>query len=322
MRSLCLWHCFMCRSCLHSCYSSLEKRLHVHTFLSAVQWGPCQRSLCMCCRLCVSYVWVTCMCELSVCCVLMHMFIKGKIKSIVYHPTQEFHQPMNIAEPTATCIYRILAGLSSSGKLGGREVKTSALESRRSWVWIPPESPVKFFPQTLGKHWVYSAIHVGVRAKLNQLFITRRKNFINLWISQNPLLYRILAGLSSSGKLGSREVKTSALVSRRSWVRIPPELPVKFFPTDTRKAPSIQCYKRRCKGKIKSITCLLFIYVYNMEFLDRRFTMYTRHNKDIHPKKLIHFLKKGMLDKLAVTYGFFEGASRPTRQGITANGRG
>ena len=49
-------------------------------------------------------------------------------------------------------LYRILAGLSSSGKLGGREVKTSALVSKRSWVRIPPESPVKFFPQTLGKH--------------------------------------------------------------------------------------------------------------------------------------------------------------------------
>ena len=27
---------------------------------------------------------------------------KGKIKSIVYHPTQECHQPINIAEPAAT----------------------------------------------------------------------------------------------------------------------------------------------------------------------------------------------------------------------------
>ena len=59
-------------------------------------------------------------------------------------------------------VCRILAGLLSSGKLGGREVKTSASVSRRSWVWIPPESPVKSFPQTLGKHWVYSAIHTSV----------------------------------------------------------------------------------------------------------------------------------------------------------------
>ena len=57
---------------------------------------------------------------------------------------------------------RILAGLSSSGKLGGREVKMSALVSRRSWVRILSESPVKFFPQTLGKHWVYSTIHTSV----------------------------------------------------------------------------------------------------------------------------------------------------------------
>ena len=54
------------------------------------------------------------------------------------------------------------------------------------------------------------------------------------------LLYKILAGVSSSGKLGGREVKTSALVSRRQWVRIPPELPVHLFPsTDTRKALGI-----------------------------------------------------------------------------------
>ena len=56
------------------------------------------------------------------------------------------------------------------------------------------------------------------------------------------LLCRMLAGQSSSGKLGGREVKTSALVSRRSWVRFLPESPVKFFSTDTRKALSMQCY--------------------------------------------------------------------------------
>ena len=27
----------------------------------------------------------------------------------------------------------------ATGKFGGRVVKTSALESRRSWVWAPPE---------------------------------------------------------------------------------------------------------------------------------------------------------------------------------------
>ena len=51
-------------------------------------------------------------------------------------------------------------------------------------------------------------------------------------------LHRILAGQLSSGKLGGQEVKTSALVSRRSWVRIACEV----FSTDTRKALSIQCY--------------------------------------------------------------------------------
>ena len=38
----------------------------------------------------------------------------------------------------------------------------SRLVSRRSWVRIPPESHVNFFPQTLGKHWVCSAIHTSV----------------------------------------------------------------------------------------------------------------------------------------------------------------
>ena len=80
-------------------------------------------------------------------------------------------------------LYRILAGLSSSGKLVGREVKTSALVSRRSWVRIPPESPVKFFSTDTRKALgIQCYTHVGVRAKLNQLFITRRKNFINLSI--------------------------------------------------------------------------------------------------------------------------------------------
>ena len=45
-----------------------------------------------------------------------------------------------------------------------------------------------------------------------------------------------------SNKIHCREVKTSALVSRRSWVRIPPKSPVKFFPQTLGKAPSIQCY--------------------------------------------------------------------------------
>ena len=45
--------------------------------------------------------------------------------------------------------------------------KTSALVSRRSWVRIPPESPVKFFPQTLGKHLsMQRYIHVDVQDKM------------------------------------------------------------------------------------------------------------------------------------------------------------
>ena len=54
---------------------------------------------------------------------------------------------------------------------------SSGFRDYRSWVRIPPESPVKFFLQIIGKHWIYSAIHTSVyRTKLNQLFITRRKN--------------------------------------------------------------------------------------------------------------------------------------------------
>ena len=50
--------------------------------------------------------------------------------------------------------------------------------------------------------------------------------------------------------------------------------------------------------------------------------IYICHNKNIHQIKVIHFSKNGMLAKLAVLCGFFEGASRPSRQGITANGHG
>ena len=48
------------------------------------------------------------------------------------------------------------------------EVKMSALVSRRSWVWMPPELPVEFF-QTLGKHRVYST-------KSNQYSWTRENS--------------------------------------------------------------------------------------------------------------------------------------------------
>ena len=76
-----------------------------------------------------------------------------------------------------TRCYGILAGQSSLGKLGGREVKTSALVSSEVVGSNPARITCEVFPQTLGKHWTYSAIHTSVyRTKLNQLFITRRKN--------------------------------------------------------------------------------------------------------------------------------------------------
>ena len=56
----------------------------------------------------------------------------------------------------------------------------------------------------------------------------------------------------------------------------------------------------------------IVIYVYDMAFLDGQFMIYICHNKNIPPKKVIHFSKKGMLAKLAMTCGFFEGASRQT----------
>ena len=62
------------------------------------------------------------------------------------------HAVRHAVEKKIACIH----GLRSEG------VKTSALVSKSSWVRIPPESPDKFFPQTLGKHRVYSAIHTSV----------------------------------------------------------------------------------------------------------------------------------------------------------------
>ena len=50
----------------------------------------------------------------------------GQIKSIAYHPTQEF---INLDISRNHQLYRILAGQSSSGKLGGREVCTSKQEA-------------------------------------------------------------------------------------------------------------------------------------------------------------------------------------------------
>ena len=72
---------------------------------------------------------------------------------------------------------------------------------------------------------------------------------INFFIDCNPLQYKILSSQLSSSKVGGQEVKTSALVSRRSWVRILSEPPVEFF---HRRVCSAS-YIHRCKGKTKSI---------------------------------------------------------------------
>ena len=76
---------------------------------------------------------------------------------------------------------------------------------------------------------------------------------------RNPLLYGILAGQSSLGKLGGREIKTSALVSRRSWVRIPPESPVKFFHRHSESTEYIVLYARRCRAKLNQLNLFLIV---------------------------------------------------------------
>ena len=74
---------------------------------------------------------------------------------------------------------------------GGREVKTSALVSRRSWVRITPESPVKFLFHRHSESTEYTVLYIRrCRAKLNKLFITLRKDFINLnteMVNRRPL---------------------------------------------------------------------------------------------------------------------------------------
>ena len=49
------------------------------------------------------------------------------------------------------------------------------------------------------------------------------------------------------------EVKTSALVSRRSWVRIPPESPVKFFDRHTESTEYTVLYTRRRRAKLNQL---------------------------------------------------------------------
>ena len=89
--------------------------------------------------------------------------------------------------------------------------------------------------------------------------VTLKKKYIHIMgysvtpISWNPLLYGILAGQSSPGKLGGREVKTSALVSRRSWLRIPPESPVKFFHRHSESTEYTVLYTRRCRATFNQL---------------------------------------------------------------------
>ena len=77
--------------------------------------------------------------------------------------------------------------------------------------------------------------------ELSQLYISCPMTIGRLesYVAASSALF--IGWWNSSGKLVGREVKTSALLSRRSWVWIPPESPVMFFLTDTQKALSMQC---------------------------------------------------------------------------------
>ena len=80
------------------------------------------------------------------------------------------------------------------------------------------------------------------------MYKKHRTSYIKTW--QNPLLYRILASQSSSGKLGGQEV-----VSRRSWVRIPPESPVTFFHRHSENTEYAVLYTHWWRAKIVLIVC-------------------------------------------------------------------
>ena len=78
-------------------------------------------------------------------------------------------------------------------------------------------------------------------------------------------------------QIGGREVKTFALVSRRSWVRIPPESHVKFFSQTLRKHVYAVLYTRRCKGNFFNLTkrqnidrCLTFYFILNLMWFVQR----------------------------------------------------
>ena len=132
--------------------------------------------------------------------------------------------------------------------------------------WVVGSNPARvacgFFSQPLGKHWLY-----------------------NICISQYPLLYRNLTCQSSPGKLSGREVKTSALVSRRSWVRILPKSPVDFF--HRHSAYTVLYTLHCCKGKIWSI-----VYHPTQEFHQSRekHVVYT----NCMPRPIIYRNKRGL----------------------------
>ena len=116
---------------------------------------------------------------------------------------------------TIHLLYRILAGQSSSGKLGGREVKTSALVSRRSWVRILPELPVNCFHRH-SESTEYAVLYTRRwRAKLNQLFIiTQRKSAINLSVMIMMMIKKITFNTDFLEAAGTIEDILVAVVSR------------------------------------------------------------------------------------------------------------
>ena len=67
--------------------------------------------------------------------------------------------------------------------------------------------------------------------------------------------------LLSLGKLGGREVKTSALVSRSSWVRV--ESPVKVFHRHSESTEYTVLYTHRCRAKLYRLLELLYCESYD-----------------------------------------------------------
>ena len=66
------------------------------------------------------------------------------------------------------------------------------ISSRRSWVRIPPESPVKVVSQTLRKHSVHSAIHTSVLGKIKSVVYHPTEELTNLYIHFMFYLHLVL----------------------------------------------------------------------------------------------------------------------------------